>query len=100
MSYAIEQVANPEGQYVNQMNKTADLPEVSRMYRTPEFKTMVRQDDRGVPVLVEYSMDFLNPQFDQKKAAKELSEKQAAIRSQKKACGGSLPKKKTNRLKK
>jgi hypothetical protein len=66
---------------------------MSRMYRQPEFKTMIQQDDRGVPVSVEYSMDFLNPQFDQKKASKELSEKQTDIRAQKKACGGPLPKK-------
>lgn len=74
------------------MNKVAGLPEMSRMYRQPKFKTMIQQDDRGMPVSVEYSMNSLNPQFDQKKATKELSEKQATIRSQKKAYGGSIEK--------
>lgn len=103
MSYAVEEIANPWDMFTNQFNKNAGLPEVARMYRRPKFMTIVQQDDLGKTVPIEYSMNLVNPSFDANKATKELAEKQAAIRSQKKACGGSmgtLPKKKVDRLKK
>lgn len=79
--------------FTNQFNKNAGLPEFARMYRRPKFMTVVQQDDLGNTIPIEYSMEYLDPSFDTNKAAKELAEKQAAIRSQKKACGGPLPKK-------
>lgn len=91
--YATEQVANPWGQYVNQMNRMAGLPEEKRIYRKPDFRLMTQQNDLGQSVPIAYPMDFIDSKFDYNKAANELSEKQTKIRTQKKACGGPLPKK-------
>jgi hypothetical protein len=93
MMYATEQVANPWGQYVNQMNRMAGLPEEKRIYRKPDFRLMIQQNDLGQSVPIAYTMDFIDSKFDYNKAANELSEKQTKIRTQKKACGGPLPKK-------
>lgn len=93
MMYATEQVANPWGQYVNQMNRMAGLPEEKRIYRKPDFRLMTQQNDLGQSVPIAYPMDFIDSKFDYNKAANELSEKQTKIRTQKKACGGPLPKK-------
>ena len=88
MWYAEEQVANPWDEWTNKINKTAGLPAFPRLYKSPDFRHMVNHPtEAGVVSIRE------DAPVDRKKATKELAEKQATIRTQKKACGGPLPKK-------
>lgn len=80
MKYAVEEVANPWGVWVNQLNRNADLPEMQREYREPIFRMTAEQEDMGNPMIIDYSMEFLNKNFDNKKASKELEEKRNTIR--------------------
>lgn len=79
MMYAEEQVANPEGYWVNQMNRTAGLPEVPRGYRNPDYRVMVNHPTEAGTVSVREDAPV-----DRSKANSELEKKQRNIRNRRK----------------